>query len=253
MHQYTIDQGLEAVGFGRFQWLLLLLSGIGFFATTVELISLALLAEPLLKYWPQLSSHQLAYLASSTFAGELVGGLAWGSVSDLLGRRWVFLGTAMGAAVTGVLGAMAPCFYSLALTRFLLGISIGGCLSIDFVYFVEFVPVQSRGFRSTFIILLGILACRSTWSPLIPLIISSLLHFADRLASLPYVPSQRDRTAKMAIVRVWLCCPVCAPLPGPDRMAMGVATILADSREDAPGQTGAAGHGEVERNSSPSW
>lgn len=37
----------------------------------------------------------------------------------------------------------------------------GGCLSIDFVYFVEFVPVKSRGIRSTFIILLGIMACKS--------------------------------------------------------------------------------------------
>lgn len=37
--------------------------------------------------------------------------------------------------------------------------SVGGSLSIDFVYFVEFVPTKSRGFRTPFIILLGIMAC----------------------------------------------------------------------------------------------
>lgn len=128
MAHYTIDQALEAVGFGRFQWLLLLLSGVGFFATTVELIALSMLAGPLTTQWPKLTPGRFAYLASSTFAGELLGGLAWGSVGDLLGRRWVFMGTAMGAACFGMLGAIAPCFFTLTLTRFFLGFSIG----IDF-------------------------------------------------------------------------------------------------------------------------
>lgn len=122
---YTIDEALDTVGFGRFQWVLLLLSGIGFCATTVELISISLLRAPLMEYWPKVTFPRFALLASVTFAGELFGGLLWGIISDLLGRRKAFLGTAFMAGLFGLLGAFSPCFYTFALTRFFLGIAIG--------------------------------------------------------------------------------------------------------------------------------
>jgi putative MFS transporter len=158
---YSIDEALESVGFGRFQWTLLLLSGIGFCATTVELISVSLLRAPLMEQWPDVPDWKFAYLASATFAGELLGGLGWGAISDRLGRKTTFAGTALMAAIFGMMGAFVPCFYTFAITRFCLGLAIGGSLAIDFVYFVEFVPATSRGFRTTFIILLGIMACKS--------------------------------------------------------------------------------------------
>lgn len=159
MH-YTIDEALEAVGFGRFQWILLFLSGLGFCATTVELISVSLLRRPLLETWPHINGERFALLMSATFVGELLGGLLWGLMTDRVGRRVVFVGTAFMAALFGMLGSVMPNFYAFAVTRLLLGLAIGGCLAIDFVYFVEFVPAKSRGFRTTFIILLGIMACR---------------------------------------------------------------------------------------------
>lgn len=156
---FTIDEALESVGFGHFQWILLALSGVGFFATTVELISMSILKMPLRGEWQYVDNERFALLMSATFAGELIGGLLWGTISDRLGRRTAFLGTALMAAIFGVAGSMAPGIYIFALTRFFLGIAIGGSLSIDFVYFVEFVPATRRGFRTTFIILLGVLAC----------------------------------------------------------------------------------------------
>lgn len=122
---YTIDEALDTVGFGRFQWVLLLLSGIGFCATTVELISISLLRAPLMEYWPTVTNQRFAILASATFAGELLGGLLWGVISDRLGRRKAFLGTALMAGLFGLLGAFSPCFHAFALTRFFLGIAIG--------------------------------------------------------------------------------------------------------------------------------
>lgn len=155
---FTLDEGLEAVGFGRFQLVLLILSGIGFCATTAELISVSLLRAPLRASFPYVQDQLFGYAMSATFAGELLGGLGWGLVGDKLGRRWPFVGTALMAAIFGMLGAFVPCFYTFLITRFALGLAIGGSLAIDFVYFVEFVPAAKRGFRTTFIILLGIMA-----------------------------------------------------------------------------------------------
>jgi MFS family permease len=93
------------------------------------------------------------------FGGELLGGLAWGSISDRFGRRFTFIGTAALATVFGLLSAACPSFNMFLLCRFGLGMAIGGSLSIDFIYFVEFVPASTRGIRTTFIIFLGICAC----------------------------------------------------------------------------------------------
>lgn len=173
-NEYSIDEGLEAAGFGAFQWILCILSGIGFCATTVELISVSLLRVPLQAAWPEVSNERFALIMSSTFAGELIGGLAWGAISDRMGRRTSFICTALMAAIFGLMASISPNFYFFAACRFFLGIAIGmeikvflgitcigGSLAVDFVYFIEFVPATARGFRTTFIIFLGICACKS--------------------------------------------------------------------------------------------
>ena len=45
--------------------------------------------------------------------------------------------------------------------RCLLGFAIGGGLSVDFVYFIECIPAKNRSFRTSFIILIGILGRKS--------------------------------------------------------------------------------------------
>jgi len=127
-------------------------------ATTVELILMSLLQGPMMAEW-KMSNQKLSLLQSCMFGGELIGGLFWGSISDRLGRRFTFVGTAALATVFGLLSSAAPNFNLFIASRFGLGLAIGGSLSIDFIYFAEFVPSKSRGVRTTFIILLGICAC----------------------------------------------------------------------------------------------
>lgn len=122
---FNIDEGLDAAGFGRFQWALLALSGVGFFATTIELISVSLLRQPFLERWPALDNSRFGSLMSATFIGELLGGLFWGWLADKTGRRFTFIGTAFMAGFFGCLGAIAPCFYTFLITRFFLGCAIG--------------------------------------------------------------------------------------------------------------------------------
>lgn len=127
-------------------------------ATTVEIIITTMILGALAYEWPY-SLHILGNMQSALFAGELLGGFLWGNLSDLIGRRVSFVGTAVLATLFSGLCALSPNFYTLLASRFGLGLAIGGSLSIDFVYFVEFVPARSRGVRTTWIIFFGICAC----------------------------------------------------------------------------------------------
>lgn len=73
-----------------------------------------------------------------------------------LGRKLACLGTAFITALFGGVSALSPTFEWLIALRFLLGLGLGGTLSVEIVYFMEFLPSKSRGFRTTFIILFGI-------------------------------------------------------------------------------------------------
>ena len=153
---YTIDEALDAVGFGPFQWMLWLLSGVGFGASTVQML-LPSIAIPLVRAAFGVDDKQAGLLITLLFVGEIIGGIVWAWIADRAGRRVAFVGTATATAFFGLLSAFAPSFPLLLLARFLVGIGLGGALSIDLVYFLEFVPARNRSRRTTVIIFVGIL------------------------------------------------------------------------------------------------
>ena len=100
----------------------------------------------------------MSMLTSVCFVGELLGGIAWSFVSDKISRRLTFVSSALVTSVFAVLGMLAPNYYTFLLCRFGLGVGLGGSMSIDFIYFVEFAPRSGRLTRTVAIIYLGILA-----------------------------------------------------------------------------------------------
>lgn len=239
--QFSLDEGLESVGFGRFQWMLLVLSGIGFCATTVELILVSLIKGLLMEQWPKVGNEKFALLTSVTFAGEIIGGFFWAAVSDRLGRRKTFAGTALVAAVSGMLGSVAPCFYTFTITRFFLGAAMGGCLSIDIIYFLEFVPTVSRGFRTTFIIFMGICACTT----------AVRVQSNRQKFSLLHCPRWLVDAAQLESLCVLLWGAVRPAVCGAHVLAVGVAAVPADARPHVRGQARPPRHGTTQWNLSP--
>lgn len=85
---YTLDEGLVAVGFGKFQALVLVYAGLGYFAEAMEIMILSFVGLAVKTEWG-LSSGQESLLTTVVFAGMLIGANSWGLLSDKYGRRQV--------------------------------------------------------------------------------------------------------------------------------------------------------------------
>ena len=73
-----------------------------------------------LDYW------QTASMTSAVFAGMLIGSLIWGALSDMHGRRPVFLASSAVIAASGTLSAFAINVYAMMFCRFFVGVGVGG-------------------------------------------------------------------------------------------------------------------------------
>ncbi|KAJ8751198.1 hypothetical protein K2173_016379 [Erythroxylum novogranatense] len=141
--RYTVDQALVAVGFGKFQCLVLLYAGMGWIAEAMEMMLLSFVGPSVKSQW-HLNSRQESLISSVVFAGMLVGAYSWGVVSDRFGRRRGFLATAITTSGAGVLSALAPNYVALLICRCLVGVGVGGG-PVLFSWFLEFVPAPNRG------------------------------------------------------------------------------------------------------------
>ncbi|KAI4820272.1 hypothetical protein KUCAC02_028256 [Chaenocephalus aceratus] len=94
---FMVEDAVEAIGFGTFQWKLSILTGPGLgksrslnihMADAMEMMILCILAPQLHCEW-KLSSLQVALLTSAVFIGMMLSSSLWGNISDKYGRKTV--------------------------------------------------------------------------------------------------------------------------------------------------------------------
>ncbi|KAM9735210.1 synaptic vesicle 2-related protein-like [Menidia menidia] len=140
---FTVDDAIEAIGFGIFQWKISLLTGLAWIGDAMEMMILSILGPQLHCEW-SLPSYQVALITSVVFIGMGFSSPVWGNVSDKYGRRvgltvcmcWTFF--------YGLLSAFAPVYGWLLFLRGLVGFGLGGAPQSVTLY-SEFLPVKSRG------------------------------------------------------------------------------------------------------------
>ncbi|KAF8566462.1 hypothetical protein P879_02592 [Paragonimus westermani] len=153
---YTVEDAVEASGFGRFQLLLFMICGIlmaslgvfrtdvllAFAADAMEMLLLSILGPALRCQW-HLSSQQIAAITTVVFVGYLIGSPIWGFVSDKFGR-WPIVFTVLAMiSYYGFLTTISPTFVWILILRFMVGFAIGGG-SNSFTLLSEFVPKKYR-------------------------------------------------------------------------------------------------------------
>jgi MFS transporter, PHS family, inorganic phosphate transporter len=119
-------------------------SGMGFFTDAYDLnvISTALL---LLKPQFHLSAGQVGLVGSTALIASFIGAFIFGRIADVVGRKRVYGIEALIMAVGAILTALSPNFTWLIVTRFILGIGIGGDYPVSATIMTEYASRRSRG------------------------------------------------------------------------------------------------------------
>lgn len=140
----TIEDAIEEIGVGRFQYKLLLICGAGWAADAMEVIIIAFVIPAVIRDW-SLSSGQAGFIGTAIFIGMLAGAWFWGTITDHVGRKLGFELTVLVDSVFGFLSALSPSYVWLVLFRALTGFGVGGTLPVDYSIFSEYLPRQQRG------------------------------------------------------------------------------------------------------------
>ncbi|KAL3835338.1 hypothetical protein ACJIZ3_010074 [Penstemon smallii] len=140
---YTVDEALNALGFGKFQVFVLIYAGMGWISEAMEMMLLSFVGPAVQSTW-NLSSHEESLITSVVFAGMLIGAYSWGVVADTYGRRKGFLVTAIITSGAGFLSSFAPNLTLLIILRGLVGVGLGGGPVLS-SWFLEFIPAPKRG------------------------------------------------------------------------------------------------------------
>jgi putative MFS transporter len=140
----TVEEAVEQVGVGRFQYKLLVICGVGWAADAMEVILIAFVLPVVIREWG-LSTSQAGFIGTSIFLGMLAGAWFWGTISDYIGRRLGFQLTVLIDSVFGFVSAFSPNYLWLALLRALTGFGVGGTLPVDYSIFAEYLPRHNRG------------------------------------------------------------------------------------------------------------
>lgn len=144
MPSATVDEAIERVGVGPFQWRLLFVNGLVWASDAMEVLIIGFVLPAIIALWG-LSPGQAGLVGAATFAGMFFGAWGWGLVADRFGRRRVFLVTVLLDAVFGLASALSPNLWVLIVLRFLTGTAIGGTLPVDYAVMAEFLPARARG------------------------------------------------------------------------------------------------------------
>lgn len=116
----SVDEVLSKVGFGRFHIVLFLLGAVFKATESIELFIVSIISPILTCVW-RLSTTEAGSLTAGVFIGLIVGGVVWGSASDLYGRRTILILTSILVVIYGCLSSLSPTFSWLFTLRLILG------------------------------------------------------------------------------------------------------------------------------------
>mmetsp|Transcript_30041 Transcript_30041/g.39526 ORF Transcript_30041/g.39526 Transcript_30041/m.39526 type:complete len:457 (-) Transcript_30041:367-1737(-) len=137
------DKVLSELGFGAWQWLLILVLCVGSVADATEINLLSFLAPCVEDEW-DLSSFATSCITGVVFVGEIVGAFIFGPLADHKGRRFAY-SISLGLMICGGVATYFSVNYvQLILCQAVVGIGVGG-VCVPFDYLAEVMPAKRRG------------------------------------------------------------------------------------------------------------
>ena len=137
---------LDRLPWTRFHWRVITGLGAAWILDGLEIQIVALVGTVLQDRGTlHLTTDQVGLLASLYLLGEVVGALVFGRLTDILGRKKLFLITLATYLVASGIGGLAFSFWFLALFRFIAGMGIGGEYTAINSAIDELIPSYYRG------------------------------------------------------------------------------------------------------------
>jgi MFS transporter, putative metabolite:H+ symporter len=133
------------------QWKIIATANIGDMLDFFDFFLIGYVLAFILKDW-QLTYGQSALILMSAGLGAVPGAFFWGWMADRIGRRTVFMLTALNVAcASGILyftpdpDGWVPAWIFLSFFRFFVGFGNAGLIAVDIPLVQEFVPASKRG------------------------------------------------------------------------------------------------------------
>ncbi|KIM38934.1 hypothetical protein M413DRAFT_29849 [Hebeloma cylindrosporum] len=133
---HVLNQAIQEIGMGKYQWYLFAVAGFGWVADSGAFALVGNILYPVLaeyQFNPPLLSLALAL-------GFFVGSLFWGLSSDIWGRRYVFNITLLIGGTFGIAAGGSNSFVALGILVAFVGMGVGGNVPVDSVVLLDFLP-----------------------------------------------------------------------------------------------------------------
>lgn len=140
----TVGDALDGIGLTKAHWVILGLVLAGGFFDVFEQNAASITGPSLQMVWG-LSESQVGLVATVTFLAMVVGGLATGALADRYGRKTMFNYNLAIYTLGGLVCAFAPGYEVLLAGRIVVGLGLGGELTIALPLLSELTPTFWRG------------------------------------------------------------------------------------------------------------
>ena len=142
--ELSILKRLERIPFGRVQWRLLWMGGMGYTFDAMDGAMIAFILPPVAALW-HLTDAQTGLLGSSAMIGYLFGAFFAGALGDLVGRRAVMMYALAIYTLATLIAAFAPNWQLLFGWRVIASVGTGAEGAIIAPFLAEFVEKKVRG------------------------------------------------------------------------------------------------------------
>lgn len=144
--QSLVPARMDRLPWSRFHWLVIMGLGVSWILDGLE-IQIVSSVSPVLQKSTTLglTSVEVGLVGTVYLLGEVIGALAFGRITDMLGRKRLFIWTLLLYLVASGLAGLSPTLWFLLTFRFLAGAGIGGEYVAINSAIDELIPPHNRG------------------------------------------------------------------------------------------------------------
>ena len=143
VNEYTVEQAIDYIGFGKFQMVFLAVTGLSWLCDAMEMMLLSFIGPAARCEW-RLTTTQASSLTSFVFLGMGFRAPSFGMFADRKGRLFSLRCSTGLTLLAGVGSALAPTFSALCFARMVVGFGLGG-VPVAYNLCAEFLPSKKRG------------------------------------------------------------------------------------------------------------